>query len=129
MKRREPDLPAILAEQLLDPAAHLLGGLVRERHREYLSRLGQTAGNEMRHAGGDDARLPGAGAGEDQQRPLGVEDGFLLSGVQRRQKVHGDGVQALGERPKAQARNHPQRRKIWNRAHGMLENTASNTKE
>ena len=134
MKRREPDLPAVLAEQLLDPAAHLLGGLVRERHREHLSRLCQTAGDEMRHAGGDDTRLPGTGAGEDQQRAVGVEDGFLLSGVQRREKVHGDGVrrrrcQALGERPKAQARVHAQRRRICNRAHGKLEDAASNAKE
>ena len=33
----EPDLPAILAEQLFHALAHFLGRFVRERHREHLA--------------------------------------------------------------------------------------------
>ena len=31
---------------------------------------------------GEDARLARAGAGDDQQRPFGVEDGLPLGGIQ-----------------------------------------------
>ena len=42
------------------------------------------AGDAMR----DDAGLAAPGAGQDQQRPFRVGDGFALRGVQSLQKIH-----------------------------------------
>ena len=56
------------AEQRLDARAHFLRGLVGERDRQDFVRLGVAVADEVRDAAGDDARLAGAGAGEDQQR-------------------------------------------------------------
>ena len=35
----------------------------------------------------DDARLPGARAGQDQQRPFGVADGRLLFGIEGGEEI------------------------------------------
>ena len=60
----------------------------------------------MRDAVGEHARLPGAGAGDHEQRPFGVQDGLPLGGIQAREVLlgRGDGhpVDASGgvERPR-----------------------------
>jgi hypothetical protein len=38
--------------------------------------------NEIRDTERDDARLPRSGAGEDQQRPFGMKNGFALFGIE-----------------------------------------------
>ena len=88
VKRRHPHAAAVGAEQRLDARAHLLGGLVRERDGEHLVRLGVAVADEVGDAAGDDARLAGAGAGEDQQRPVDVQDGFALFGVEGVEELH-----------------------------------------
>jgi hypothetical protein len=67
-----------------DPAgalAHLVRGLVRERHRDDRARV-RSGLDETRQAMGDDPGLAGARAGEDEERPLFVEDRGLLVRVQ-----------------------------------------------
>ena len=59
------------ADGRLDPLAHLRRGLVRERDREDLVRLDAELAEQVGDAVGEHARLPGAGAGDDEQRPLG----------------------------------------------------------
>ena len=44
-------LPAVVAEQLLDALAHLLGGLVGERDRQHLVRRAACAGDEVGRCG------------------------------------------------------------------------------
>ena len=51
--------------------------------------------DEIGDAAGDDARLAGTGAGEDQQRPVDVQDRFALFGVQGVEELH-QGLEAQG---------------------------------
>ena len=73
---------AIAAEQVLEPLAHLARGLVRERDREDLVRLHPAGVDQVRDPVGEHARLAGARAGDDEQRPLGCEDRLSLAGIQ-----------------------------------------------
>ena len=73
---------AIGPEHPFEPLAHLAGGLVRERDREDLVRLHALRRQQVRDAVGEDARLAGAGAGDDEERPFGREDGLALGGIQ-----------------------------------------------
>ena len=98
VKGREPDLPAVLAQGLLDALPHLFRGLVGERDREHFIRPGDAAADQMRDARGDHARLAGAGAGQDQQGPIGMLRGPALFRIQRVEEIHGSLV-----RPQAQA--------------------------
>ena len=82
MKRRHPHAADVGAEQRLDPRAHFLGGLVRERDGQHFMRLCVAVADQVGDAAGDDARLAGAGAGEDQQRSVEVQDRFALLRVQ-----------------------------------------------
>jgi hypothetical protein len=79
---------AIAAEQPLDAGAHFLGRLVREGDREHLARPRVSLANEVSDAMDDDARLAGAGAGQDEQRTVHVEHGLALLGVQLGEMVH-----------------------------------------
>ncbi len=54
---------------------HLARGLVGEGDGENLRGVGEAGGEDMRDAGGQNARLAGAGAGEHQNRALGRLDG------------------------------------------------------
>ena len=66
-----------VAQQLRDPPSHLGGGLVRERDSQDV--LGpDTAVDQVRHPGRDDARLAAAGTGEDENRTIAVANGFGL---------------------------------------------------
>ena len=85
----ETHMPAAVgAEQRLDARPHLLGRLVGERDREHFVRLGVAVADEVGDAAGDDARLARARAGEDQQRPVDVQDGFALFGIEGLEEVH-----------------------------------------
>ena len=66
----------------LEPLAHLAGGLVREGDREDLVRLHAAGVDQVRDAVGEHARLARAGAGDDEQRAFGREDGLPLGRVQ-----------------------------------------------
>ena len=88
VKGGNPHLAAVDAQQGLDASAHFLGGLVRERDGEDSVGLGQTLADEIRNAVSDDASLPRTGAGENQQRTVGLEDGGLLLGVERGEEIH-----------------------------------------
>ena len=82
-----PHQPRHAADQLLDPLAHLAGGLVGERDREDLGRLRLPGGQQVGDSVGEHARLAGAGAGEDQERPLAVRDRLALRRVQLREQA------------------------------------------
>src|SRR5262249_19844774 len=71
----------------LDPPAHLARGLVRERDREEARRIG-AGRDEVRDPPRDDAGLPGAGAGEDEERAARVRDGLALLGIEIGEEVH-----------------------------------------
>ena len=53
--------------------------------------------DEVGDAVRDDARLAGPGAGEDQQRPVDVQHGLALFGVERSRKIHGDSRQLTAD--------------------------------
>ncbi len=91
VERHHPHSARGAAEEQLDPLAHLLRGLVRERDREDLVRPRAAAVDQVREAVREDARLARAGAGEDEQRALAVRDGGLLRRVEALEEG-GDGV-------------------------------------
>src|SRR3954447_12879914 len=78
----DPDRPRLRPDRTLDPLAHLLRRLVRERDRQDLVRLDADRGEQVRDAVGEDARLPGARSGDDEQRTLGRQHGLALGLVQ-----------------------------------------------
>ena len=81
MERGERELLDRLgADQPLGALAHLIGGLVGERHGE--DGFGRHAlGEQIGDAIGDDAGLARAGAGEDEERSVEGRDGFALRAV------------------------------------------------
>ena len=81
VKGREPHPPGVFADQRLDPLAHLPCRLVGEGHRKDVVRLGVPVANEIGDPIGDDARLAGAGAGEDQEWSITMEHRFALFGI------------------------------------------------
>ena len=82
VEREDPDRARDSAEHVLEPLAHLAGGLVRERDRKDLLRLDPVRVDQVRDAVREDARLARARAGDDEQRPLGREHSLPLSRVQ-----------------------------------------------
>ena len=78
----DPDRARGGAEHPLEALAHLPRGLVRERDREDLARLDLQVLDEVGDAMRQDARLPRARAGDDEQRPLGVLNGLALGLVE-----------------------------------------------
>src|SRR5262249_39157798 len=78
----DPEPAPTLAEQALEPLAHLARGLVREGDREDLVRLCADSVDEVRDAVREDTRLPRAGAGDDEQRAFRGEDGLALRRVE-----------------------------------------------
>ena len=102
VKRRDPHLPAVDAdlrarpgsavsrsrgEQGFDARTHLLCSLVREGDRQHLVGLRGATAHQVSDAVGDDPGLTGSGAGQDEKRPLSVENGFLLFGIETREKI------------------------------------------
>ena len=78
----DPDRARRLPEHPLEALAHLPRRLVRERDREDLVRLHAARADEVRDAVGEDARLPRAGTGDDEERALGREDRLALGLVE-----------------------------------------------
>ena len=78
VEREDPDGACRLSEHPLEALAHLPRRLVRERDREDLVRLHTACPDEMRDPVRQNARLAGARAGDDEQRPLGCEDSLTL---------------------------------------------------
>src|SRR5436309_10552476 len=92
MKRRNPHAAAIGAEERFDARAHFFRRLVGERDGEHFGRLGVAIAHEVRDTARDDARLTGARAREDEERPRDLEDRFALLRVQCVEKLHFGGV-------------------------------------
>ena len=69
-------------DQRLDALAHLVGGLVGERDGEDAERADALLLDEVGDAMGEHPGLARAGAGDDQQRSLGVHDRVELVGVE-----------------------------------------------
>jgi hypothetical protein len=78
----DPDPPRRVAEQALEPVAHLVRGAVREGDREDLVRLRADRADQVGDAMGEHARLARARSRDDEQRPLRGEDGLALGGIQ-----------------------------------------------
>jgi hypothetical protein len=78
----DPHAAERLAEQALDAVAHLAGGLVGEGDGEDLGGRDAVVADEARDARGEDARLAGARAGEDEDRALVVQHGLALRGIE-----------------------------------------------
>ncbi len=96
VERAEPQAFDRPAEDGADAFAHFAGGLVGEGHREHLARRGAAGQQDMREAGGQDAGLAGAGAGQHQQRAV---DGFhrgALFVVEAREVVGHAGTRDAG---------------------------------
>jgi hypothetical protein len=87
-KRRNPHRPAVGAEQRLDPRAHFLRGLVRERDGEHAARVGQPRADDVGNPVGDDAGLAGPRACQDENRTGGLENRVSLFRVQARDEIH-----------------------------------------
>ena len=66
----EPGTVGGAADHRLQPLAHLARGLVGEGDREQFRREGAAGREGVRKPGGQDARLPGAGAGQHQDRAV-----------------------------------------------------------
>ncbi len=87
------------ADQVADAVLHLARRLVGEGDGEDLPGLGAAGGEQMGDAGGEHARLAGAGAGQYQNRPLGRLHRFALFRVQLFQP----GRRAPARRPRGNA--------------------------
>ena len=86
---------AVRAEQRLDARAHFFRGLVGEGDGEHFVRLRVAVADEVGDAAGDDARLAGAGAGQDQQRPLMCRTASRCSGLRVSRKSMWDSGSGL----------------------------------
>jgi hypothetical protein len=76
-----------VAQQPFDALAHLARGLVGERDREDLARLGLVGVDQIGDAVGEHAGLAAAGTGEYQQGALAVRDRLPLGLVQSFQEL------------------------------------------
>ena len=90
VERAGLDVAARLADEADDPLAQLAGGAVRERDGEDLPRPHALDADQVRDAMREDAGLAAAGAGQDQQRPVGGGDGLGLLGVEARDDARGE---------------------------------------
>ena len=65
-------------DQPLDPFPHLACCLVRKGHRKNVARVHVSLADQVRDPAGDHPRFPAARSGQDQKRPVAVQDGFAL---------------------------------------------------
>jgi hypothetical protein len=98
VERRHPHLLGDGADERADPVLHLVGGLVRERDGEDLERADAPVLDQVGDPGREDLGLAAAGAGDDQQRAVGVGGGLALDGVE---VVEQPPVAALVEGPRS----------------------------
>ena len=86
VKRPRGEAPRALPQQRAEPAPHLAGGPIRERHRRDAPRADAHPPVEIGEAVRDDPRLAGARPRDDQQRPVHALDGLPLRRIQPAQK-------------------------------------------
>ena len=86
VERRDRGVRVAVRHELVDPDRHLLGGLVREGQGQDLRGLGPARRDEPGDPSGDDLRLAGPGAGDDEQRTGAVGDGPELVRVEPAEK-------------------------------------------
>ena len=114
VERRDPHDPGPSADELLDPLAHLGGGLVGEGDRQDRAGMRVALGDQPGDPAGQHPGLARTRAGDDQQRRPGVHDGLALGVVEAFQQlvgrrstasarlavlgVGGDGGRGLGDR-------------------------------
>ena len=79
---RDPHAPAVGVEQALDAGPHLFRRLVGEGDGEDRRRVGEPLADKVGDAVRDDARLARPGARENEQRPVGLQDGLPLFRVE-----------------------------------------------
>ena len=82
MKRADPRLRRVVADQRRDPLAHLAGGLVGERDRQHLEWRRLALGQDVGDTVGQHAGLARAGAGQDEDRAVGGEHRGALFRIQ-----------------------------------------------
>ena len=69
-------------DRVAEPLDHAVDDVLESLRDEIAARrIRVTVADEVRDATGDDARLPGARAGQDQEWPVDVNDGFALLGI------------------------------------------------
>ena len=80
----DPEIPGDGAEHVgaLEAVPHLAGGLVRERHRKNAPGRDALPRDQVGDAIRDHARLPAAGAGEDEEGPGHVGDRLRLGRIE-----------------------------------------------
>ena len=84
VERQDPHAPGdARSDQPLDPFGHLPGRFVRERDGEDLVRADAVFPDQVGDPVGERPGLAAAGAGDDQDRALGVQDGLALDVVER----------------------------------------------
>ena len=82
MEGSHPDRAGGQIEEMLDPAAHLAGGLIRKRHGQDFSRLGSPLLDQPCNPVRQDPRLAAARASKDQQRAIAGRDGSALRRIE-----------------------------------------------
>ena len=104
MERAHCDLAArLVSDQAGDAGAQLGGRLVGERHGQDLPRPDALDADEVGDAVSQHARLAAAGAGQDEDRPVGRPNGPLLLGIEAgqdasRQRLGGSLALGQGDR-------------------------------
>ncbi len=87
MERGDPHLLRHRADESGHSFLHLARRLVGEGDGKDLEGRDSEIANEMCDAMGKDPGLARTGAGDDEQRALGVGDGLVLNGIETVQKV------------------------------------------
>ena len=105
-------------EHRLHAAQHLGGGAAGEREQEDAPRVG-AARDELGDAVDERGRLAGAGAGDDEQRPVAVLGGGELLGVELHEHGESSSVAALRLAPApGRMRTHVRGRHVRRRPSG-----------
>jgi hypothetical protein len=96
VKRADREAIARGAEQRLQALTHLASGLIGEGDREHVVGRDALVLDQVRDAMDDDARLAGAGPGDDEQRAARGLDGFALGRVEAFEHAQGASVASAG---------------------------------
>ena len=90
MKRADPRIAGArigALEQHANAFAHLVGGLICKSDGEN-RRARNALPDEIGNAMGDDPRLPGTRAGQNEDGPIAGEHSFALLGIQTIENIH-----------------------------------------
>ena len=66
----------------LHPLPHFIGRLVRKGDRQDIARIDVPLADQVRDPAGDHPRLAAARAGQDQERPVAVQDSLALGRIE-----------------------------------------------